>query len=165
MASSGFQAQATALAVPEAQLQRHLLSMEAGLSRRQMHTAIAGQLKDLSTLPLQEIVWDFQVLPEAPSATTASAAQPAWLQAAMQTHTPLRIEVLVIAREWVHACETWCQSAGLQLIRLEPSWQASARWKLFATSQETAKDERWATTLTDQQFAVAAGLALGVVMP
>jgi Tfp pilus assembly PilM family ATPase len=61
LAKSGFQAQATALAVPETELQRFSLTLDAGLNARQMHQAIAAQLNSLLTLPLIDAVWDFEI--------------------------------------------------------------------------------------------------------
>ena len=87
LAASGFQAQATALAVPETELQRFSLTLDAGLSARQMHQAIAAQLTGLLTLPLTDAVWDFEISVHKATASPLPGNQPAWLQAAMQTHS------------------------------------------------------------------------------
>lgn len=165
LARSGFQAQATALSVPEANLQRFMLPLESGLNTRQMHASLAAQLAGLLTTPLNETVWDFQVRTDQAAPDKLPNSQPAWLQAAMQTQSHQSADVLVITRSWVHACEQWCRSAGLQLVRLEPPWQASSRWQLFAQSHPDQASDQVAQALTLQQQAVLGGLALGVVMP
>ena len=165
MARSGFQAQATAVAVPETQLQRFSLSLEPGQSRRQMHAAIAAQLGSLLPHPVQESVWDFELRQEPAPANAAPSAQPAWLQAAMQAQSTPTAEVLVITRAWVRACEHFCGAAGLQLVRLEPPWQASSRWQVFAQHHADQASAPVAQALTAQEQAVLGGLALGVVMP
>jgi hypothetical protein len=165
LARSGFQAQATALAVPEAQLQRFSMVIEPGLSKPQVHAAIAAQLAGLLSGPLKEMVWDFALQSTPPASAPATNPQPAWLQAAMQTQTSQTADVLVISRAWAKACEQWCQAAGLQLVRLEPAWQASSRWQVFLQSHEDQSSEGAALALNQQQQAVLGGLALGVVMP
>ena len=165
LARSGFQAQATAVAVPETQLQRFSLSLEPGQSRRQMHAAIAAQLGSLLPHPVQESVWDFELRQEPATANAAPSAQPAWLQAAMQAQSTPTAEVLVITRAWVRACERFCGAAGLQLVRLEPPWQASSRWQVFAQHHADQASAPVAQALTAQEQAVLGGLALGVVMP
>jgi Tfp pilus assembly PilM family ATPase len=165
VARSGFQAQATAVAVPEAQLQRFSLSLEPGLSTRQMHAAIAAQLAKLLQHPVHETVWDFELQTDQPAASSAPSAQPAWLQAALQAQATQTADVLVITRAWVSTCEQWCRAAGLQLVRLEPPWQASSRWQVFAQNHEDRVSDLVAQALTTQQQAVLGGLALGVVMP
>jgi hypothetical protein len=165
LARSGFQAQATAVAVPEAQLQRFSLSLEPGQSKRQMHAAIAAQLGNLLPHPVHESVWDFELQEAQAPAHAAPHAQPAWLQAAMQAQAAPTAEVLVLTRAWVSACEHFCRAAGLQLVRLEPPWQASSRWQVFAQNHADRASAPVAQALTAQQQAVLGGLALGVVMP
>jgi len=164
LARSGFQAQATALAVPEARLQRFSLAIEPGLIKPQMHAAIAAQLAGLLSRPLTEMVWDF-ALQSAPASTLSTSPQPVWLQAALQAQSAQTADVLVISRAWASACEQWCQAAGLQVVRLEPAWQASARWQVFLQDHEDGVTDGVASALNHQQQAVLGGLALGVVMP
>jgi hypothetical protein len=165
LAKSGFQAQATALAVPETELQRFSLTLDAGLNARQMHQAIAAQLNSLLTLPLIDAVWDFEISVHNATASPLPGNQPAWLQAAMQTQSTLSADVLVITRAWVNTCEQWCRAAGLQLVRLEPPWQASSRWQLFSQQHNNPAAETLADVLSIQQQAVLGGLALGAVTP
>lgn len=165
LASSGFQAQATALAVPETELQRFSLSLDAGLNARQTQQAIAAQLTGLLTLPLNEAVWDFELSVHKATASPMAGNQPAWLQAALQTQSTLSADVLVITRAWVHACEQWCRAAGLQLVRLEPPWQARSRWQLFSQQLNSPLAQPLADVLSIQQQAVLGGLALGAVSP
>jgi hypothetical protein len=166
LARSGFHAQATALAVPDAQLQRFTVAVEPGLNTRQLQSAIGEQLSQRLTKPLEETVWDYQIDQDAnaPAATTASA-QPAWLQAAMQAQASQSAQVLVVARAWVQACDQWCRAAGLQVVRLEPPWQASSRWQAFTQLHPQASQDLLSQGITRQQQAVLGGLALGVVMP
>ena len=165
LARSGFQAQATALAVPEAQLQRFSLVIEPGLSKPHVNAAVAAQLAGLLSGPLKEVVWDFALQSTPAASAPATSPQPAWLQAAMQTQTSQTADVLVISRAWANACEQWCQSAGLQLVRLEPAWQASSRWQVFLQGLENQASECGASALNQHQQAVLGGLALGVVTP
>jgi Tfp pilus assembly PilM family ATPase len=165
LAKSGFQAQATALAVPETELQRFSLTLDAGLNARQMHQAIAAQLNSLLTLPLIDAVWDFEISVHNATASPLPGNQPAWLQAAMQTQSTLSADVLVITRAWVNTCEQWCRAAGLQLVRLEPPWQASTRWQLFSQQHNSPAAETLTDVLSIQQQAVLGGLALGAVTP
>ncbi len=165
LARSGFQAQATAVAVPEAQLQRFSLPLEPGQSTRQMHAAIATQLGSLLPHPVKDVVWDFELRSEQAPANAAPSAQPAWLQAALQTQATQTADVLVITRAWVMTCEQFCRAAGLQLVRLEPPWQASTRWQVFAQNHADHASEPVAQALSAQEQAVLGGLALGVVMP
>lgn len=162
---SGFQAQATALAVPEPELQRFSLPVEPGWSTRQTQQFIANQLDGMLQSPLDEVVWDFQVQADKPATPDVSSTQPAWLQAAMQAQATQTAEVCVIARAWVNACEQWCRALGLQLVRLEPPWQASLRWQTHVQNHQDHASEVVAQALTFQQQAVLGGLALGVVRP
>ena len=83
----------------------------------------------------------------------------------MQTQSTLTADVLVITRAWVNTCEQWCRAAGLQLVRLEPPWQASTRWQLFSQQHNSPAAETLTDVLSIQQQAVLGGLALGAVTP
>lgn len=162
---SGFQAQALALAVPESQLQRVSLQLEPGLSPKQMHVLIQTKLGPLLPWPVADAVWDFQ-LASAAQTDAAKARGPAWLQAAMQAQPQQTVDVVATPRAWVAACEQWCRAAGLQLVRLEPPWQADARWQTHCAQQgATPSLPLPESGLTVHQQAVLGGLALGVVMP
>ncbi|NDC40458.1 MAG: hypothetical protein EBZ77_02750, partial [Chitinophagia bacterium] len=50
------------------------------------------------------------------------------------------IEVLAMPRDWATQCEQWCSQAGLQLVRLEPPWQASLRWQTYAQNHSFIND-------------------------
>lgn len=161
---SGFQAQAVALAVPESQLKRYSLQLEPGLSPKQMHAQIQAQIGPMLPWPVGEAVWDFQLA----SIETPDARQrgPAWLQAAMQAQPQQGVDVVAAPRAWVQACEQWCRAAGLQLVRLEPPWQADSRWQSHcAKHHDTPPLPLPQSGLTAQEQAVLGGLALGVVMP
>lgn len=162
---SGFQANSAAFAVPEEQLQRFKLTFESGMNTRQIQMDLGAQLGGLLKMPLHETVWDFQIQAHPEAAINLNSSQPAWLQAAMQTQSTQSADVLVITREWVHACEQWCRAAGLKLVRLEPPWQASERWHVFLQTHAGRVNDTVAQALTSQQQAILGGLALGVVMP
>lgn len=161
---SGFQAQALALAVPEAQLKRLSLQLEPGLLPKQMHSQIQTQLGPLLPWPVSEVVWDFQLAKtETPNSRQRG---PAWLQAAMQAQPQQTVDVVATPRAWVNACEQWCRAAGLQLVRLEPPWQAHSRWQSHcAHRQETPSLPLPQSGLTAHEQAILGGLALGVVTP
>lgn len=162
---SGFQAQAVALAVPESQLMRMSLNIEPGLASRPMLAQIQAQLAPLLPWALADTVWDFQLSKAEP--VSASRHQgPAWLQAAMQAQAQQTVDVVAVPRAWVTACEQWCRAAGLHLVRLEPAWQADARWQNHCAQH--SKQTAWPlprTALSAHQQAVLGGLALGVVTP
>ena len=162
---SGFQAQALALAVPESQLQRLNLQLEPGLSPPQMHAQIQTKLGSALPWPVSEAIWDFQLAIQ-PKQDPGKSHGPAWLQAAMQAQPQQTVEVVATSRAWVQACEQWCRAAGLQLVRLEPPWQADVRWQNHcAQHASTPTLPLPESGLTAQQQAVLGGLALGVVMP
>ena len=79
----------------------------------------------------------------------------------MQAQSVQHVEVLATQRAWVAACEHWCRAAGLWLMRLEPAWQAEARWQLQSS------DVSWLAVqgMAPQLQARAGGLALGVLAP
>lgn len=161
---SGFQAQALAMAVPEAQLKRFSLQIQPGLAPKQMHAQIQAQLGPLLTWPVGEVVWDFQLA----NAEVAHTVQrgPAWLQAALQAQPQQTLDVVVTPRAWVSACEQWCRAAGLHLVRLEPAWQADSRWQSHCAQHADQSPEPLPSSgLSAHQQAVLGGLALGVVTP
>ncbi len=161
---SGFQAQALAMAVPEAQLKRFSLQLEPGLAPKQMHAQIQAQLGPLLPWPVAEVVWDFQLANE--EVAHPANRGPAWLQAALQAQPQQAVEVVATPRAWVSACEQWCRAAGLHLVRLEPPWQADSRWQSHcAQHAEQAPLPLPSSGLSAHQQAVLGGLALGVVMP
>ena len=162
---SGFQAQALALAVPESQLKRFSLNIEPGMAPKQMHAHIQAQLGPLLPWPVGEVVWDFQ-LAQTEAVHSARHRGPAWLQAALQAQPQQTVDVVAVQRTWVTACEQWCRAAGLQLVRLEPAWQADARWQNHCAqhSQQPALPMP-SSGLSAHQQAVLGGLALGVVTP
>ncbi|MEN9688988.1 MAG: Type pilus assembly protein PilM [Pseudomonadota bacterium] len=162
---SGFQAQALALAVPESQLHRLNLQLEPGLSPPQMHGQIQAKLASALPWPVSEAIWDFQPAAQ-PKQDPGKSHGPAWLQAAMQAQPQQTVEVVATSRAWVQACEQWCRSAGLRLVRLEPPWQADARWQHHCAQQSAIPVLPWPeSSLSAHQQAVLGGLALGVVMP
>ena len=162
---SGFQAQALALAVPEEQLKRFSLNIEPGLAPKQMHAQIRAQLGPLLPWPVGDAVWDFQ-LANNQAVPTARHRGPAWLQAAMQAQPQQTVDVVAVPRTWVTACEQWCRAAGLQLVRLEPAWQADSRWQSHcAQHREQPSLPLPSSGLSAHQQAVLGGLALGVVTP
>ena len=162
---SGFQAQALALAVPEAQLKRWRLQVEPGLSPKQLHAHLQAQLAPLMPWPVEEAVWDFQ-LANPSSAAVVRPKGPAWLQAALQAQPQQSVDIVATPRAWVRACEQWCREAGLQLVRLEPPWQADSRWQQHCTQHALQPALPLPHSgLTAQQQSVLGGLALGVVSP
>ena len=70
-------------------------------------------------------------------------------------------------RAWAGQCEQWSQLAGLQLVRLEPDWQASQRWQTYLSLSLGAQCQEppavYDTGMSQTDQAVACGLALGVV--
>jgi hypothetical protein len=111
---------------------------------------------------LAETVWDFHNLPiPQESVADTHTQRPAWLLAAMQAHTVQHVEVLATQRAWVSACEQWCRAAGWWLVRLEPAWQAEARWQRLPDHVNAPS----AQGLPLPVQARAGGLALGVLSP
>ena len=84
----------------------------------------------------------------------------------MQAQPQQSVEVVATSRAWVHACEQWCRAAGLQLVRLEPAWQADTRWQQHcARHEQPLQLPLPSSDLSAQEQAVLGGLALGVVLP
>ena len=159
---AGCQAQDAALSIEDTRLRRFSLTLQSGLHVRDQVKAIEAELSRQLPWPLVDTVWDFHTLPAPDGATLASQSQrPAWLVEAMQAQALQHIEVLATQRAWVAACEHWCRAAGLWLMRLEPSWQAEARWQLQSSSISCNA----ALGMAPHLQARAGGLALGVMAP
>ena len=143
--------------------------MDSGISQRQMRAALIEQLQDSLPWPLAECLWDFQVM--SPVRTQPAAqldtGRPAWMSQAMQEQAVQYIEVLAIPRDWATQCEQWCSQVGLQLVRLEPPWQASMRWQTYAQNHSVGLLQEnpafYQAGLSEEEQAVVGGLALGVV--
>jgi hypothetical protein len=159
---AGCQAQDAALSIEDSRLRRFSLTLQSGLHVRDQVKAIEAELTRQLPWPLADTVWDFHTLPAPDGATFANQTQrPAWLVAAMQAQSVQHVEVLATQRAWVAACEHWCRAAGLWLMRLEPAWQAEARWQL----QSSEVSRQAAQGMAPQLQARAGGLALGVLAP
>jgi len=166
---SGFRGTHAAMALPAEQLQRFSFSLPQGLSHSQVQAHIQAQLAPLLPWPLSDALWDYQLLqgPQTNPSPLASANRPAWLNAALQAQPSQHADVLAMPKQWAHDCEQWCSKAGLKLVRLEPTWQASLRWQSHvqnspvAVLQETALPV--SAPLSQEELAVLYGLALGVV--
>ena len=165
---SGFQAQATAMVVPDSLLHRFSLQLEPGMTAKQTHAQIQSQLQTLLPWPLAQAVWDYHLSMELGSPPASAVAGPAWLLAALQAQALQTWEVLAAPRAWVTSAEHSCRAAGLALVRIEPPWQGAKRWQDWhsqaAASQGLAKPLS-SIPLTPEQQAVLGGLALGVVTP
>jgi len=166
---SGFQAQLLAMAIPREQLYSLHVQTDSGISQRQMRAALSEQLQDRLPWPLAECLWDFQVMSSARTQPAAplDTGRPAWLNQAMQEQAVQHIEVLAMPRDWATQCEQWCSQAGLQLVRLEPPWQASLRWQTYAQNHSVGLLQEnpavYDACLSEEEQAVVGGLALGVV--
>ena len=159
---AGCQAQDAALSIEDSRLRRFNLTLQSGLNVRDQVKAIEAELTRQLPWPLADTVWDFHTMPAPNGATFANQTQrPAWLVAAMQAQSVQHVEVLATQRAWVAACEYWCRAAGLWLMRLEPAWQAEARWQL----QSSEVSRQAAQGMAPQLQARAGGLALGVLAP
>ena len=159
---AGCQAQDAALSIEDSRLRRFNLTLQSGLHLRDQVKAIEAELNRQLPWTLADTVWDFHTLPGPDGAQLAQQTQrPAWLVAAMQAQAVQHVEVLATQRAWVAACEHWCRAAGLWLMRLEPAWQAEARWQ--RQSSEVSRQD--AQGLTADLQARAGGLALGVLAP
>lgn len=166
---SGFRGTHAAMALPTEQLQRFSFSLPHGLSHSQVQTHIQTQLAPLLPWPLSDTLWDYQLLhgPQTNQSPHASANRPAWLNAALQAQPSQHADVLAMPKQWAHDCEQWCSKAGLKLVRLEPTWQASLRWQSHVQSSPVAVLQETALPLSfhlsQEELAVLYGLALGVV--
>jgi Tfp pilus assembly PilM family ATPase len=159
---AGCQAQDAALSIEDSRLRRFNLTLQSGLHVREQVKAIEAELNRQLPWTLADTVWDFHTLPGPDSTQLAQQTQrPAWLVAAMQAQAVQHVEVLATQRAWVAACEHWCRAAGLWLMRLEPAWQAEARWQL--QSSEVSRQD--AQGMAADLQARAGGLALGVLAP
>ncbi len=159
---SGCQAQDVAFAIEEARLRRFNVQLQSGLNVREQVKAIEAELHRQLPWPLAETVWDFHSQP-ASQDTPAQAHQqrPAWLVAAMQAQAVQQVVVLATQRAWVSACEQWCQAVGWRLVRLEPGWQADARWQRWPQASQALQ----AQGLSPHVQARVGGLAVGVLAP
>jgi hypothetical protein len=168
---SGFQAQLLAMAIPREHLFSMQLPMHSGIPPRQLRAALSERLQDSLPWPLVECLWDFQTVEAAQtrSAAPLDSGRPAWLNQAMQDQPVQHIEVLAMPRDWATQCEQWCSQAGLQLVRLEPPWQASLRWQTYAQNHSVGLLQEnpaiYESGLSEDEQAVVGGLALGVVSP
>ena len=159
---AGCQAQDAALAIEDQRLRRFNLTLQSGLHVRDQVKAIEAELNRQLPWALADTVWDFHTLPTPDAVALAAQTQrPAWLVSAMQAQAQQHVEVLATQRAWVTACEQWCRAAGLWLMRLEPAWQAEARWQLQSSKVSRLDAQAMAPHLQ----ARAAGLALGVLAP
>jgi len=159
---AGCAAQDAALAIEEARLRRFSLQLQSGLNVREQVKAIELELQRQLPWPLADTVWDFHGLAKPENPALAEPHQrPDWLVAAMQAQAVQHVEVLATQRPWVTACEDWCRAAGLWLVRLEPAWQAEARWRRMPAPQS----DRAAQVLSPHLQAQVGGLALGVFTP
>ena len=159
---AGCQAQDAALSIEDSRLRRFNLTLQSGLHVRDQVKAIEAELNRQLPWPLADTVWDFHTLPATDSAAQMNPThRPAWLVAAMQAQAVQHVEVLATQRAWVSACEHWCRVAGLWLMRLEPAWQAEARWQL----QSSEVGRQPAQGMAPHLQARAGGLALGVLAP
>lgn len=159
---TGCQAQDAALAIEDQRLCRYSLQLKTGLNVREQVKAIEAELHRQLPWPLTDTVWDFHSLPTPPeSVAEAHNQRPAWLLSAMQGHTVQHVEVLATQRAWVSACEQWCRAVGWWLVRLEPAWQAEARWQRLPDDLNAPT----AQGLSSHLQARAGGLALGVLSP
>ena len=163
----GFQAQLLAMAIPREHLHSVHLQIDSGIPMRQWRAALSERLQDSLPWPLQDCLWDFQTLDAAqvPSAAAFDGGRPAWLSQALQEQAVQNIEVLAMPREWAAQCEHWCNQAGMQLVRLEPPWQASLRWQTYAQKHNVGLLQEnpalYDAGLTEEEQAVVGGLALG----
>jgi len=166
---SGFHAQLLAMAIPRERLYALQIQMDSGIPPRQLRAALTERLQDSLPWPLAECLWDFQTLASAqtPSAAPLDNGRPAWLSQAMQEQAVQHIEVLAMPRDWATQCEQWCNQAGMQLVRLEPPWQASLRWQTYAQNHSVGLLQEnpavYDAGLSEEEQAVVGGLALGVV--
>lgn len=168
---SGFVAQTVGMALPPDKLMRFNFHIDTGMGTRQLQAHLQTLLAPALPWPISEVLWDYQLHANNATADSspATATRPAWLSAAMQAQPSLQAEVLAMPKSWAQSCQQWCRQAGLRLVRLEPEWQASMRWQRFvqdskaAVLQEPPADA--ADMLSDNEWAVLGGLALGVVNP
>ncbi|MFM7698323.1 MAG: hypothetical protein ACKO5X_06775 [Limnohabitans sp.] len=168
---SGFMAQTVGMALPRDKLFRLTCGISPGMGTRQLQAHLQAQLEPVLPWPINETLWDYQLNVSHDTAMLASplANRPAWLNAALQAQPALQAEVLAMPKAWAQACEHWCRQAGLRLVRLEPEWQASMRWQQFVQNSKSAALKEMPSEVTDKlsdnEWAVLGGLALGVVRP
>ena len=168
---SGFVAQTVGMALPQDKLMRFTFPLSPGMGTRQLQAHLQAQLVPALPWPISEVLWDYQLNASQDTAMIdpAPANRPAWLNAALQAQPSLQAEVLAVPKAWAQACEHWCRQAGLRLVRLEPEWQASMRWQRFVQNSTVAvlqePPPEAAGKLSDNEWAVLGGLALGVFSP
>ncbi len=167
---SGFQAHLLAMAIPREHLYSLHLQIDSDIPQRQLRAVLSERLQDSLPWPLQDCLWDFQTVAaaQAPTAAPLDSGRPAWLNQAMQEQPMHNIEVLAMPREWAAQCEQWCSQAGLQLVRLEPPWQASLLWQNYAQNHSVGLLQEnpaiYDAGFSEEEQAVVGGLALGVVL-
>lgn len=168
---SGFVAQTVGMALPQDKLMRFTFPLSPGMGTRQLQAHLQAQLVPALPWPISEVLWDYQLNASHDTAMIdpAPANRPAWLNAALQAQPSLQAEVLAVPKAWAQACEHWCRQAGLRLVRLEPDWQASMRWQRFVQNSTAAvlqePPPEAVGKLSDNEWAVLGGLALGVFNP
>jgi hypothetical protein len=164
-------AQTVGMALPQDKLMRFTFPLSPGMGTRQLQAHLQAQLVPALPWPISEVLWDYQLNASHDTAMIdpAPANRPAWLNAALQAQPSLQAEVLAVPKAWAQACEHWCRQAGLRLVRLEPDWQASMRWQRFVQNSTAAvlqePPPEAAGKLSDNEWAVLGGLALGVFNP
>ena len=163
-----YKAKLLAMAVPQDQLQSFQVQLEGDVAPSELKAQLRERLQDLLPWPLADSLWDFQEKPSAYSqAPETDSSRPAWLNQAMQQRSVHHIEILAMHRAWAGQCEQWSQQAGLQLVRLEPAWQASQRWQTYLNLGHAAQCQEppavYDAGMSQADQAVAGGLALGVV--
>jgi len=168
---SGFVAPSVAMALPPEQLMRFTFNVGSSMGPRQLQAHLQAQLAPALPWPISEALWDYQLTEPTHAMAThpLSAARPAWLNAALQAQPTWQAEVLAIRKTWAQSCEQWCRQAGLRLVKLEPEWQASMRWQAFVQNSTVAVLQEppceASDALTDNEWSVLGGLALGVGHP
>ena len=166
----GFQARLLAMAIPEEHLKSFQLQLDGGVAPAELKAQLKERLQDLLPWPLADTLWDFQATATAEVQASASPnSRPAWLNQAMKQQPAHNIEIVAMPREWAGQCEHWSQQAGLQLVRLEPAWQASQRWQTYLNNDSAGLLQEppavYQSGMRPVEQAVAGGLALGVAQP
>lgn len=168
---SGFVAQTVGMALPPDKLMRFNFNIDSAMGTRQLQAHLQTLLEPALPWPISEVLWDYQLhsTNDTAAGLSATVTRPAWLSAAMQAQPTLQAEVLAMPKSWAQSCQQWCRQAGLRLVRLEPEWQAGMRWQRFVQDSKAVvlqePSGEAADMLSDNEWAVLGGLALGVVHP